>query len=213
MADHNPEDELGERVLDAALACFAEVGIRRTSMDDIARAAGVGRMTVFRRFDGKDRLVQSVLLRVVAQASERARAAFAAAGDLETGLADALVVAVQEQRDHPFYAKVFRTEPESFLRTLTLDGHSVIAVVRRSVTDWLGRSGGGPLSDEDADMVAEGITRLGVSLVLTPTGPIPLHDDDGLRAYFRRYVVPGIVRLAMPTASPAAVRRTGTGPT
>ena len=92
--------------------------------------------------------------------------------------------------------KVLRTEPESFLRTLTTDGASVIAVVRRSVADWLGASGGGPLSDEDAEMVAEGITRLGVSLILTPEGPIPLYDDEGLRAYFARYLVPGIVRLA-----------------
>jgi TetR/AcrR family transcriptional regulator, repressor for uid operon len=49
---------------------------------------------------------------------------------------------------------VLRTEPESFLRTLTTDGASVVAVVRRSVADWLGSSGGGPLSDEDAEMVA-----------------------------------------------------------
>jgi hypothetical protein len=31
-------------------------------------------------------------------------------------------------------------------------------------------SGGGPLSDEDAEMVAEHIKRLGVSPILTPDG-------------------------------------------
>jgi TetR/AcrR family transcriptional regulator, repressor for uid operon len=196
VPDQDSEDEVGERILEAALACFEEVGIRRTSMDDIARAAGVGRMTVFRRFESKDRLAQIVLLRVVAQVTERARTTFISAGDLQTGLAEALVVAVRELRDHPLFVKVLRTEPESFLRTLTTDGVSVIAVVRRSVADWLGSSGGGPLSDADAEMVAEGITRLGVSLILTPEGPIPLYDDEGLRAYFARYIVPGIARLA-----------------
>jgi AcrR family transcriptional regulator len=189
-------DEAGERIVEAALACFAELGIRRTSMDDIARAAGVGRTTVFRRFDSKDRLVQTVMLRVVGQATTRVQAVFESARDLETGLTEALVVAVKELRDHPLFAKVLRTEPESFLRTLTTDGASVIAVVRRSIADWLGASGGGPLSDEDAEMVAEGITRLGVSLILTPEGPIPIDNDEGLRAYFARYLVPGIVRLA-----------------
>jgi TetR/AcrR family transcriptional regulator, repressor for uid operon len=196
VPDQQSEDEVGERILDAALACFAEVGIRRTSVNDIARAAGVGRMTVFRRFESKDRLAQIVLLRVVAQVTERARISFNGARDLETGLTEALVVAVRELRDHPLFVKVLRTEPESFLRTLTTDGVSVIAVVRRSVADWLGCSGGGPLCDEDAEMVAEGITRLGVSLILTPEGPIPLYDDEGLRAYFARYIVPGIARLA-----------------
>jgi len=165
-------------------------------MDDIARAAGVGRTTVFRRFESKDRLVQTVMLRVVGQATKRVQAVFESARDLETGLTEALVVAVKELRDHPLFAKVLRIEPESFLRTLTTDGASVIAVVRRSIADWLGASGGGPLSDEDAEMVAEGITRLGVSLILTPEGPIPLDNDEGLRAYFARYLVPGIVRLA-----------------
>jgi len=91
---------------------------------------------------------------------------------------------------------VLRIEPESFLRTLTTDGASVIAVVRGSIADWLGASGGGPLSDEDAEMVAEGIIRLGVSLILTPEGLIPIDNDEGLRAYFTRYIVPGIARLA-----------------
>jgi TetR/AcrR family transcriptional regulator, repressor for uid operon len=189
-------DEAGERIVQAALACFAELGIRRTSMEDIARAAGVGRTTVFRRFESKELLVQIVILRVVGQATERVQAVFHGAHDLETGLTDALVAAVRELRDHPLFAKVLRIEPESFLRMFTTDGASVIAVVRGSVADWLGSSGGGPLSDEDAQMVAEGIIRLGVSLILTPEGPIPLYDDEGLRAYFVRYLVPGIARLA-----------------
>jgi TetR/AcrR family transcriptional regulator, repressor for uid operon len=189
-------DEAGERIVQAALACFAELGIRRTSMDDIARAAGVGRTTVFRRFDSKDRLVEIVLLRVVGQATKRVQAVFESACDLETGLTEALVASVKELRDQPLFAKVLRIEPESFLRTLTTDGASVIAVVRGSIADWLGSNGGGPLSDEDAEMVAEGIIRLGVSLILTPEGLIPIDNDEGLRAYFTRYVVPGIARLA-----------------
>ena len=195
MPSQDSEDEIGERILDAALKCFEEVGIRRTSMDDIARAAGVGRMTVFRRFEGKDQLTHIVLMRVGVEVTELARAAFAGARDLETGLTEALVLAVQALRDRPLFVKVLRTEPEVFLRSLTGDGLNMIEMIRRSVSAWLGGSGGGPLGDEDAELVAEGITRLGVSLVLSPEGPIPLYDDNGLREYLGRYVVPGIARL------------------
>jgi AcrR family transcriptional regulator len=204
VAGAQSEDEVGDQIVQAALACFEEVGIRRTSMDDIARAAGVGRMTVFRRFESKDRLAQTVLLRVVADATARIRAAFLGERDLETALTEALVVSVKELRDHPLLVKVLRTEPEAFLRTLTTDGATVIAVVRRSVADWLGSSGGGPLSDEDAEMVAETITRIGMSLILTPQGPIPIDDDQRFRAYAARYLVPGIARLATPAAAAAA---------
>lgn len=196
MPDQDPEDEVGDQILDAALKCFEEVGIRRTSMDDIARAAGVGRMTVFRRFKGKDQLTHIVLLRIGVELTELARAAFADAGDLETGLTEALTLSVQALRDRPLFVKILRTEPEAFLRSLTTDGMSIIEGIRRSFGGWLGVSGGGPLNDEDAELVAEGITRLGVSLVLSPDGPIPLHDDQGLRKYLSRYVVPGITRLA-----------------
>ncbi len=189
-------DEVGERIVAAALACFEEVGIRRTSMEDIARAAGVGRMTVFRRFESKDRLVQVVLIAVVGGATERVRSAFFAESELEAGITEALMVAVRTLRDHPLFVKVVRTEPEAFLRTLTVDGASVIAVVRRSVADWLGASGGGPLHDEDAEMVAETVTRLGMSLILSPGGPIPLEEDEGMRGYIGRYIAPGVALLA-----------------
>jgi hypothetical protein len=84
------------------------------------------------------------------------------------------------------------------------DGTSVIAFVRHSVAGWLGASGGRPLSDADAAMVAEWIARLGMSLVLAPEGAIPLYDDDGLRAFAARYLVPGIVWLAAQSGASAS---------
>ena len=55
-----------ERVLDAAAEVFAEDG-PDASVDDIARRAGVGHGTVFRRFPTKDDLVYAVVERHVAQ--------------------------------------------------------------------------------------------------------------------------------------------------
>jgi AcrR family transcriptional regulator len=55
-----------ERVLDAATDAFAASG-PDASIDDIARAAGVGHGTVFRRFPTKDDLIYAVIERHVAQ--------------------------------------------------------------------------------------------------------------------------------------------------
>ena len=63
------------RIIEAARELFAGEQ-PNVQMDDIARAAGVGRTTVFRRFDSKDRLVQTVMLRVVGQATKRVQAVF-----------------------------------------------------------------------------------------------------------------------------------------
>src|SRR4051812_50116320 len=56
-------DPTAERIVSGALAQFEESGIRRTTMEDVARRAGVARVTVYRRFANKDRLVEAVVLR------------------------------------------------------------------------------------------------------------------------------------------------------
>lgn len=47
-------------ILDAALRVFGQYGYRRTSMDDIAREAGIGKGTVYLSFAGKDEVFQAL---------------------------------------------------------------------------------------------------------------------------------------------------------
>ena len=68
-----------QRNLDALLAaaseCFAEQGVE-ASIDEIARRAGVGHGTVFRRFPTKDALLAAVLSREMLQLSATAETAY-----------------------------------------------------------------------------------------------------------------------------------------
>jgi AcrR family transcriptional regulator len=66
-----------ERVLDAATEVFAASG-PDASIDDIARLAGVGHGTVFRRFPTKDDLMFAVIERHVEEMCGLAREALAA---------------------------------------------------------------------------------------------------------------------------------------
>ena len=50
-----------DRLLEAAAECFSEKGVD-VSVAEIARRAGVGQGTVFRRFPTKDALLAAVLL-------------------------------------------------------------------------------------------------------------------------------------------------------
>src|SRR2546426_10463774 len=83
VADEVGEDALGERILDAAISQFALVGIRRSSIDDIARRARVGRVTVFRKFQSKDGLVAALLLREAARVMQSTDHAIAGLETLE----------------------------------------------------------------------------------------------------------------------------------
>jgi AcrR family transcriptional regulator len=57
------EDDARERLLNAAEECFERFGLRRTTIDDVAREAKVSRSTVYRYFDGRGDLLVAAYLR------------------------------------------------------------------------------------------------------------------------------------------------------
>src|ERR1700716_400947 len=63
-----------QRILEAASVVFAERGLRG-SHDDIARAAGVGVGTVYRRFPDKEQLIDALFEARVEEIADGARAA------------------------------------------------------------------------------------------------------------------------------------------
>lgn len=49
-----------ERIVEAARACFERYGIQKTTIEDIAKAAGVSRPTVYKHFPGKMEIVDHI---------------------------------------------------------------------------------------------------------------------------------------------------------
>ncbi|WP_205697174.1 TetR/AcrR family transcriptional regulator [Conexibacter sp. SYSU D00693] len=60
---HEAADPRDEAILDAARACVMAVGVRRTTAADIARRAGISRMTLYRRFPDAASVVQALMTR------------------------------------------------------------------------------------------------------------------------------------------------------
>lgn len=56
--------DVDDVILDAAERCFTEAGVSNTTIEEIAVAADVSRITVYRRIGNRDQLVLLVLLRV-----------------------------------------------------------------------------------------------------------------------------------------------------
>lgn len=73
-------------ILDAALRVFGQYGFRRTSMDDIAREAGIGKGTIYLSFGSKDEvflaLSESLSERMLAGAEAASRGAGSTADKL-----------------------------------------------------------------------------------------------------------------------------------
>jgi AcrR family transcriptional regulator len=52
-----------EKFLDAAEACYARVGLSKTSMEDVGREAGASRATLYRHYSNRDELLLATLTR------------------------------------------------------------------------------------------------------------------------------------------------------
>jgi TetR/AcrR family transcriptional regulator, repressor for uid operon len=175
------EDELFDRVAAAALEEFAEHGIRRTSMEDVARRAGVSRMTVFRRFASKQRLVEIVIAREVHRGMQELDLLWEGAETLEDRLVAGFEFAGRYVRGHPLFDRLLRSEPEVLLPPLTLDGGPVLELYRSLIAQRLqAEVNAGRAATPDIDGVAEVIARLAISLLLTREGIVTLDDPHSI---------------------------------
>lgn len=90
-----------ERIVQAALAQFADVGIRRTSIEDVARRAGLSRTTVYRLVGGKPELVQLAMRAEAVRAAQLFDEVTADESDIGTQLERGFALLVTFVHDHP----------------------------------------------------------------------------------------------------------------
>ncbi|WP_210491913.1 TetR/AcrR family transcriptional regulator [Patulibacter sp. SYSU D01012] len=192
--DRIGHDAVRERILAAAAEGFRSTGIRRTSVNDIARRAAVGRMTVYRRFPQREGLVAAALLREVRIELGAIGAAIVTITDVEDQLVEGFARAIVAARTHPLLARLRETEPEDLIRRLTLDGATVLGLCRQFVGVFLRAAiDAGRLRPMDVDAVAEILARVGISLCSIPETALPVDDPEALRRFVRQHLVPILV--------------------
>jgi AcrR family transcriptional regulator len=190
--DDASPDAMTERILDAALEQFQLVGLRRSTIDDVARRARVGRVTIYRRVGQKDQLVEAVILRELRRLFATVDAATAPLPRAEDRLAEGFAVVLRTVRHHPLFVRLLAVEPESVLPFLTVEGGPIIAITSAYLAGQIRlaqRAGQAP-ADVEPEPVAEILARLAHSVLLTPHGGIPLDDDDQARAFARAHIAP-----------------------
>jgi AcrR family transcriptional regulator len=103
-------------ILRAAAEEVAAVGLRRTSLTDVARRAGVSRMTVYREYGDAPTLWRSLLTAEIGDVVTKAdQSALAAAGSGRERLVGAVAEAVTRLADHPLVTRVVELDPELIL--------------------------------------------------------------------------------------------------
>jgi AcrR family transcriptional regulator len=177
------------RLADAALSCIARYGIAKTTLDDVARAAGCSRATVYRVFPGgKEGLVAAVVDTEVARFFSALALRMGGASNLEDVLVVGMTEAAVRISEHPALSFLLDNEPEVILPHLTFSHmDSVLGVSSTFTAPFLGRF----LDHEEAKRMAEWAARIVLSHLLCPADGVDLTDEVRVRRLVRTFVLPG----------------------
>ena len=186
---HNPAPPAGQdTLLDAARASILAVGWRRTTLTDVARRAGVSRMTMYRRWPDMQSLLADLLVREWGTVVEGALA------EADRTLADRVADTVRALREDALFRRIVEVDPELLLpyllerrgrnqdRVLTVL-HDAIAALQR---DGLARA-------DDPQVMARALLLAvqGFLISLPTMSDVPADRLDAeLRLLIERYLAP-----------------------
>src|SRR3954464_7586363 len=128
---HNDDPQSG--YLDAARACILDVGWRRTTLTEVARRAGVSRMTIYRAWPDMPAVLGDLMTREWGQVVARAGAEADASAGETASAADRIVAEVvattRALRDNELFLRIVELDPELLLPyLLTRRGRSQEAI-------------------------------------------------------------------------------------
>ncbi|MGA3148475.1 MAG: TetR/AcrR family transcriptional regulator [Acidimicrobiales bacterium] len=188
------------RIIDATLTCLARQGTAKTTVDDIAQAAGVSRATVYRVFPGgRDEMLAAVVDTEMARLFSSLGVRLGAAANLSQALVGGIVEASTRIRGHEALAYLVEHEPGVVLGHLAFDeSDRLLTTASRFTAPFLARW----MSPEEAGRVAEWATRIVLSYAIAPSARMDLTDVGQATHLVETFMLPGICALHAAGATP-----------
>jgi AcrR family transcriptional regulator len=155
-----------DRILEAAMLQIGEWGLARTTVEDVARAAGLTRQTIYRYFASKDQLVTALLIREEDRLLEGVKQAFAAKPDLEDAMYEGMLFCVRFADEHPLVERLLETDEEVSLPYLTTRAGSVVSRAREVIASLIQQKAW--VRAGMVEPVADLLVRAFISYTLTP---------------------------------------------
>jgi len=186
-----------DALLDAARAAILAVGWRRTTLTDIARRAGVSRMTIYRRWPDMQTLLADLMTREWSGVVEDATLTEAAT--VRDRLVGGVVATVRALRTNELFRKIVEVDPELLLPYL-LDRRgrtqeSILGLVEAALVDGQGEGSvrpGNPLLLARSVLLTCHGFALSTQTMTGPagTGPDETALEGELRELVDRYLRP-----------------------
>lgn len=178
-------DPTGAKILDGAMRALGDFGLKRATVELVARYAGVSHMTIYRRWPSKNDLLRAAIIGAFTTLLDTA---FDHAAESGTSFADQTLNAftdlVWALQSHPLVLRELNTESGEPSLMLPSSSSAVMEVSVPLVAERLERAGL-TIDDtpEDLDPVADVFVRLAYSLVIVKRPGHPLATRDEVADY------------------------------
>jgi AcrR family transcriptional regulator len=186
----NQASDTRELIVESAYACFRKQGLQKTTIVDIAKAAGVSRSTVYEYFRDKAAIVEACAEHASEWFYREMSDAMNRGGALEDKLSRAAVFVTQARR---VIASENYFDVDAVSLLLTKDA----AVLLRECVDFLAphlaaaKLTGEVRKDLDVQSGGEWFARILFSLFSTPSSMLDMDNPDVVADFVRLHVVRG----------------------
>lgn len=194
-------------MIETASAVFAERGIKGTSTDDIARAAGVTRVTLYRRLGPRDDILRAIYAHEAQRLMMTVNARYTPFESLQWDpvrhIEDLLVGTVFDIRQNELLRRLIEVDKVEAMALLAGQSDTVLDAITEILaqfvrstwnTDVHTRQMDGEECEQLSREVASVVGRFLHSLVVMTDGPPAVDTEEQIRALARRVLVPMILQ-------------------
>ncbi|MCA1843215.1 MAG: TetR/AcrR family transcriptional regulator [Actinobacteria bacterium] len=202
-------NEMAARILQAARECFSRYGVHRTSMNDVAKTAGISRQTLYNTIPGRQELIEAVVVLRIEEMSEELRKVLEAQTTFVDAVVETSLASVELARMDPELTNLMETATTIRLFEIIAGPfpaiHASVAALFRPLFAQARRSGE-LRADVSDDELVDWIRTVYLSLILRAD-----LDADALRRVVRTFLVPSMTCAPPLPPRPTAVRAKGQG--
>jgi len=153
--------------LDAARDCILDVGWRRTTLTEVAKRAGVSRMTIYRAWPDMGSLLGDLMTREWVGIAAATRAA-ATDTTSPAGIAAAALATVRALRDNELFVRIVELDPDLMLPyLLARRGRSQEALIEILAAEIASGQAAGAIREGDPVLMARSMVLAGHGFVFS----------------------------------------------
>ncbi|KAA0918598.1 TetR/AcrR family transcriptional regulator [Dietzia sp. ANT_WB102] len=204
--DRTPDAE-DVRLIETASAVLSKRGIKGTSTDDIARAAGVTRVTLYRRLGPRDDILRAIYGHETQRLMRTVNARYTPFESLQWDpvkhIEDLLVGTVFDIRQSELLRRFIEDDKVEAMALLAGQSDTVLDPITEMLAQFVRSTWNADvhtrqMDNDECDIlsreVASVVGRFLHSLVVMPDGPPVVDTEERIRALARRVLVPMILQ-------------------